>query len=74
MKWWTIIVPTIPALLAMVISYFNRKNIHELHISLNSRLSELLAATAAKNLAEGHEAGRTTEIAEQAARTEKETK
>lgn len=45
--------PTIVALAALITSLFNKKGIHELHISLNSRLSELLNARGAASRSEG---------------------
>lgn len=41
-----------------ILSYLNRNAIHELHLSLNSRLTELLARNKESSIAEGRELGR----------------
>lgn len=49
--------PTVVAILAWLSSRRNGKNIQEIHIALNSRLTELLAATKGEATATAHAAG-----------------
>ncbi len=44
-------------MVGVIISFINRNKIRELHVTLNSRLDQLLAATAAQARSEGHAEG-----------------
>lgn len=57
--------PTIMALAAFIKAKGASRKIEELHVLVNSRLSELLAATAAANKSEGELKGRKDLQAEQ---------
>jgi hypothetical protein len=46
------------ALAAFVSSLFNRKKLKQLHLEINSRLTELIKASGAEKLAEGIKEGR----------------
>lgn len=48
-----IVVPTAAAIVAAMRAGESHRAVQELHIQVNSRLTELLAATAASNRAEG---------------------
>ena len=48
---------TLGAIVAGVVSLFNRKAIHEVHLTMNSRLTELIAASMAQARSEGHAEG-----------------
>ena len=50
---WAIVAPTVPALLAFISSLLNRRKIQEVHLSVNSRLTELLEQTGKASHAEG---------------------
>lgn len=52
------ICPTLVALLSYLASLRNEKALQEIHISINSRLDELMTASNAVARSEGHEAGR----------------
>lgn len=60
---WTALIGSgltlVAALVAVVKAFQNESKITELHVSLNSRLSELLKASVAAAHAEGREAGAT---------------
>jgi hypothetical protein len=43
---------------ALVIAIVNRRNLNELHVSINSRLTELMDKSGALQRAEGHREGR----------------
>ncbi len=49
--------PTLMALAALIVGLGNRRKSEELHLLINSRLSELLASSTAAARSEGHEAG-----------------
>jgi hypothetical protein len=49
--------PTIIAVLSWLSSRRNGKSIQEIHVAINSRLTELLAATKGEATATGHAAG-----------------
>ena len=57
-----VIIPIIVALIAVIpptiISFLNMKKINDVHISINSRMTELLAAAKGVSKAEGVEQGR----------------
>lgn len=59
---------TIFSLLALMRAFKNAKAIEDVHITVNSRLSELLERTAAASRAEGMAEGRSSEGAERDAR------
>jgi hypothetical protein len=46
-------VPTLAAMASIYVSLKNSDKLHELHLSLNSRLDQFLALTAASSHAEG---------------------
>jgi CheY-specific phosphatase CheX len=65
MEQWRLVVDALAAVAAtgaVISSLMNFRKINELHILVNSRLTELLTVTAAAARAEGHEAGRVEQI------------
>jgi hypothetical protein len=58
---WTLILAVLPATIAaiasVITSILNRYAIQDIHLSVNSRLSELLRVTAVAAHAEGHMEG-----------------
>ena len=63
----TLAVPTLTALAAFLQGRKNQGKISEIHLSVNSRLSDLLTATEAAARAAGHAAGRAEEASKMAA-------
>jgi len=68
-EWTSIIIPVIvavitaipPTIMAIMVLRKGDKNaeaIHEIHLSINSRMDQLLKASKAESLAEGRETGR----------------
>jgi hypothetical protein len=51
------LISCVPATISAVFAYLNRNKLAELHVSLNSRLSELLTANSAASRAEGKAEG-----------------
>lgn len=45
--------PTITAIASLVLIILNKRKLQELHVAINSRLTELLEITAKASLAEG---------------------
>src|SRR6266446_7111511 len=62
----TVLVPTLTALAAFLQGRRNATKIEEIHLTVNSRLSELLLATEAAARSAGHAAGRAEEAAKEA--------
>jgi len=65
LTWPQVVVITVPAVLAFltaslaaVLAYLSRRNVGDLHIAVNSRLDQLLAANRRADLAEGAAAER----------------
>lgn len=52
------IIAAIPGVVAAILSFFAHKGINEVHLSVNSRLDELLAVTRKSSHAEGLAEGR----------------
>lgn len=48
----------IPSLLGLYYSHKNNKDIHEIHLSINSRMDELLKSSGDARQAQGRELGR----------------
>ncbi len=54
----TVIITGIVNIIILVMTYLNRKAIRDVHVSLNSRLTEMLARNKDASMAEGREIGR----------------
>lgn len=50
--------PTLVSVLSLISSRKNSEKIQDIHLSINSRMDELLKASKAESRAEGREAGR----------------
>ena len=57
MNVWQMLVVVAPAIAAAVIAYLSRRDVKDLHLIVNSRLTQLLEATSAQRFAEGRAEG-----------------
>ncbi len=63
------IAPTLAALIGLIVSLTNKSKLNALHVDINSRLTELIAASALSERSQGIEEGRRLGAADAASRT-----